>query len=55
MQLYTGLNHLNICLSHPATLKTVKRISIDHDIEVQYWSDALKLACLEKVRRNSLA
>ena len=27
----------------------LKGLCIDHDIEVQYWSDALKLACLEKV------
>ena len=36
-------------LSHSGMPKALKGLCIDHDIEVQYWSDALELACLEKV------
>ena len=38
---------MNICLSHHGTVDLLKKLCIDHDIEVQYWSDALKSAIPE--------
>ena len=30
-----------VCLSHAGTIKLVDRISVDYDVEVQFWSDEL--------------
>lgn len=29
-------------MSHSGTLKLLKTLSVDYDIDVQYWSDSLK-------------
>lgn len=42
------LHPLNLCMSYQASLDTVERISSDHDVEVEFWSDELKVAFLEK-------
>ena len=39
--MFINMQPLNVCLSYQGTLKTIERISEDHDIEVQMWSDEL--------------
>ena len=36
------LQPLNVCMSYQGTLNLVVKLSADHDIEVQFWSDEMK-------------
>ena len=36
------LQPLNVCMSYQGTLNLVAKLSADHDIEVQFWSDEMK-------------
>ena len=36
------LQPLNICMSYQGTLNLVAKLSADHAIEVQFWSDEMK-------------
>jgi len=47
IQVYQNLQPLHICMSYQTTLNILDRISEDHDVEVQFWSDELK-KCIEK-------
>ena len=35
------LQPLNVCMSYQGTLNLVAKLSADHDIEVQFWSDEM--------------
>ena len=37
LQVYTRLNHLNVCLSYNATLTLIQDISKDHTLPLQKW------------------
>ena len=39
--MYTNLQPLNVCLSFQGTVNIIDKLSEDHDIEVQMWSDEL--------------
>lgn len=41
LQVFSNLQPLNISLSHMGAMKIVKKISQDHDVEVQVWCDEL--------------
>ena len=42
LQVYMCLQPLNVCMSYQGTLNLVAKLSADHDIEVQFWSDEMK-------------
>jgi hypothetical protein len=37
LQIYTRLNHVNVCMSYPATLRLVDQISRLHQIPIRKW------------------
>ena len=41
LQVYTNLQSLNVCLSFQGTVNIIEKLSEDHAIEVQIWTDEL--------------
>ena len=55
--MFINMQPLNVCMSYQGTLKTIERISEDHDVEVQMWSDELLPVvdgCSQSVRNIAL-
>ena len=54
VQVFVNLHPLNICMSYQQTLRTLDKISEDHDVQVQVWAEELTKRIEKPPERVSL-